>query len=1042
MLGSTRDSERDGLPSIAADGDDQSGTPDDEDGIVFGSPLLVSQQSDQTGQVTVHSSGTARLDAWIDFDRNGVWDNASERIFTSRSVSGGDNALTFNVPAGTAAGATYARFRLSTEGGLDATGAAADGEVEDMLVTFVTSLSVDVSETHISENGGTATVTVTRPDATGDLMVHLLTNDATEATVAASVVIPDGQTTSAPAAIIAVDDDLLDGLQTVTVTASAGGYVDGSATLDVTDFEPLTVAIAADGIPEYGGLTSLTVARTDTGGPLRVYLHSNDTSEATVVGTVVIPDGAKNSPALAVSALDDSVVDGTQLVTISATAAGHIPGSDVLQVTDFERLTVAVADETIFENGGGTTATVTRTDTRGDLTVDLLSSDTTEATVAATVVIPEGAATSPPFAISAVDDGIVDGVRTVRVTADATGYVAGSDTVKVAEYQELTVEIGADAISENGGSSTVTVSRNHTTGTLTVHLLSDDTSEATVVATAVILHGENTSAPVAVNAVDDNVLDGLQTVTITATAAGYASASDALHVTDHEPLTVDIADAVISELGSTTVTISRDNTAGDMTVVLSSSDAGEAVIASTVVIPDGQATSPPVAITGVDDGIVDGRQFVAITASVPGFVTGQQMVEVADDRQLIVAFSEDAMSEYGGTAVLTVSRFSTSGDALVLLFNGDATEASAPNTVMILDGETTSAPLDVTAVDDPILDGTQTVTFTARASGYYAGTGSIDVTDHELLTLQIAADAIPEGGGATSATVTRTDTAGALTVNLSSNDTSEATVVATTVIPDGQASSAPVPISAVDEIYVDGSQTVTITASAVGYVDTSDTLDITDDDVPLYQNQTFAHDVDADGLISPADVVVLANRINMEGPGWLPIPPQPSDGPPPYVDPTGDDRITPADILLVLNFINDHGTSRVSDHLGEGEGPSGPAAREVQHVLVRHAWMPTERKQPARHLTADTTSSSVTTLGPHPLRVMDGPAPSGVLAAPTGVESGAEPMLQASQRPKEAFRATPVSSPLCLATPFDSSYAWAEIEHTLDALAADIARRS
>ena len=42
------------------------------------------------------------------------------------------------MPAGATLGVTYARFRLSTAGGLTPTGAAADGEVEDFRVTLAT----------------------------------------------------------------------------------------------------------------------------------------------------------------------------------------------------------------------------------------------------------------------------------------------------------------------------------------------------------------------------------------------------------------------------------------------------------------------------------------------------------------------------------------------------------------------------------------------------------------------------------------------------------------------------------------------------------------------------------------------------------------------------------------------------------------------------------------------------------------------------------------------------------------------------------------
>lgn len=96
-------------------------------------------------------------------------------------------------------------------------------------------------------------------------------------------------------------------------------------------------------------------------------------------------------------------------------------------------LTLAIAADSVSEAAGAnaTTATVTRVgDTSTDLTVNLTSGDTTEATVPATVVIPAGQA-SATFPIAAVDDSIVDGTRTVTVNASAqfnAGQAFGLDT--------------------------------------------------------------------------------------------------------------------------------------------------------------------------------------------------------------------------------------------------------------------------------------------------------------------------------------------------------------------------------------------------------------------------------------------------------------------------------------------------------------------------------------------------------------------------------------------------------------------------------------
>ena len=50
--------------------------------------------------------------------------------------------------------------------------------------------------------------------------------------------------------------------------------------------------------------------------------------------------------------------------------------------------------------------------------------------------------------------------------------------------------------------------------------------------------------------------------------------------------------------------------------------------------------------------------------------------------------------------------------------------------------------------DDSLLDATQIVAITATAAGYLGGGDSLDVTDHETLTLSIVAASVAENAGA------------------------------------------------------------------------------------------------------------------------------------------------------------------------------------------------------------------------------------------------------------------------------------------------------
>src|SRR3984893_7364994 len=79
---------------------------------------------------------TPRLDAWIDWDGDGVFDDPRDRVATAVALTAGSNTLAVHVPCDARAKTTYARFRLSSTGVSGPGGQAADGEVED-YVTLV-----------------------------------------------------------------------------------------------------------------------------------------------------------------------------------------------------------------------------------------------------------------------------------------------------------------------------------------------------------------------------------------------------------------------------------------------------------------------------------------------------------------------------------------------------------------------------------------------------------------------------------------------------------------------------------------------------------------------------------------------------------------------------------------------------------------------------------------------------------------------------------------------------------------------------------------
>lgn len=130
FLGTAIDGEADGQPSPSALLDDNTGFPDDEDGVVFTNLVVIGN----IVNVKVTASMPGFLDAWVDFNDNGTWADAGENIFFTQPLNPGVNMLSFTVPAGIAPGTTYSRWRYSSVGGLPFDGPGPDGEVEDYRV--------------------------------------------------------------------------------------------------------------------------------------------------------------------------------------------------------------------------------------------------------------------------------------------------------------------------------------------------------------------------------------------------------------------------------------------------------------------------------------------------------------------------------------------------------------------------------------------------------------------------------------------------------------------------------------------------------------------------------------------------------------------------------------------------------------------------------------------------------------------------------------------------------------------------------------------
>lgn len=123
-----------------------------DDGVTFGT-----LRASKTATATVTVVGAAgRLQAWFDWNRDGDFLDSGEQVALNigDNLAGDTNAsagiigLSFNVPVGAVPGLSIARFRWSTQSGLDSTTIVGhDGEVEDYGVTILGNPIVSLTKT-------------------------------------------------------------------------------------------------------------------------------------------------------------------------------------------------------------------------------------------------------------------------------------------------------------------------------------------------------------------------------------------------------------------------------------------------------------------------------------------------------------------------------------------------------------------------------------------------------------------------------------------------------------------------------------------------------------------------------------------------------------------------------------------------------------------------------------------------------------------------------------------------------------------------------
>jgi peptidoglycan-N-acetylglucosamine deacetylase len=333
---------------------------------------------------------------------------------------------------------------------------------------------------------------------------------------------------------------------------------------------------------------------------------------------------------------------GAQIVTVNSTnfiMFDVVPNAGEVIIT--QRLSQVSVPASATE-GDGTLAGQGRIQVRvapaSDTEFTLTSSDPSEVTVPATVILPAGQ-TNVVFDLTIVEDGEVDGDQVAVITAAAADYGDSQAAITVHNIDQplqLYLTIPAAATEGAGtlaGQGAIAASRARTNDVV-VSLTSSDPSEVTVPAGVILVAGQ-TNAVFDLTIIDDSLLDLDQTATITLSAAGYLGAQASITVHDNDTATLIVTlPASALESAGTVVNAGRVSVAipvsTNFTVSLVSGNPSRLIVPATTSIANGQ-TSAVFNLTFVNNDLIEGPQSVSVSAHVPNWTDGSASMTILND---------------------------------------------------------------------------------------------------------------------------------------------------------------------------------------------------------------------------------------------------------------------------------------------------------------------------------------------------------------------------------------------------------------------------
>ncbi|MBU0664932.1 MAG: hypothetical protein KJ990_10360 [Proteobacteria bacterium] len=528
-----------------------------------------------------------------------------------------------------------------------------------------------------------------------------------------------------------------------------------------------------------------------------------------------------------------------------------------------------------LDNNGGTAFTVDVDFTPGTAT----GGGTDFTSTSQTLSFAGTAGETQNFTVPLNDDAIVEADEsfTVGMSNSSDPAVTISDTAvgTITDNDTATVSIVANDASagepagSNDGQFTVTLTNISSTPTVVSYTTSGTASpgsDYTILAGNVTVPAGLTTATIDVTVIGDSVVEASETLIVTLTGTDDAAitvgapSAATVTITDNDTATVSIAttDASGSEAGPDhgQFTVTQTATSSTATTVhytvtgTATPGTDYTALSGSVTIPAGSTTAP-INVTVINDAIVEASETVIVT--IDAITSGDADISLAvapnntatvtiadnDTATVSIAANDASGSETGpdhGQFTVTQTKAASTDTVISYTVTGTATAGNdytaLTGTVTITAGSTT-APINVTVINDAIVEASETVIVTINAitsgdadislAAAPNNTATVTITDNDTATVSIAANDAsgsetgPDHGQFTttlSATSSTATTVHYTVTGTATPGTDYTALSGSVTIPAGSTTAA-INVTVINDAIVEASETVIVTIDAI-----------------------------------------------------------------------------------------------------------------------------------------------------------------------------------------------------------------------------------